>query len=188
MSAPLLRVLTPDDHDMLYRHYQQLDSASKGCRFGVVLSDYALRNFVDKLDLTLDIHFAVVDNNDILALAQVSRYSASEAHRLELGISVATHARRQGFASLLWESVTQHVQTCNIQQIYVMHAPRNTAMASFCKNKGLQIRDELGERVGIWTNPNWHAEPAARDHLLVWPNALPQPSSLSDIPLNLVHA
>lgn len=187
MSA-LLRVLTTDDSDMLYRHYQELDPASKGCRFGVQLSDYALRSFIDKLDLNRDIHFAVVEDDNILALAQISRYSASEAHRLELGISVATNSRRMGFASLLWESVTQHVQTCNMHQIYVMHAPRNTAMASFCRNKGLHIRDELGERVGIWTSPSWQMMPENRVHLSAWPGQLPQSRPLMPVVPNLEMA
>ena len=154
MADLILRVLTPDDTEMLFEHYRDLDPASKGCRFGIQFSDTALRHFLSQLDLNRDIHFAVVEKNTILALAQVSQYMGHNDHRLELGISVATNARRKGYASLLWTCATDHAIACNMREIYVLHSPRNHAMATFCRSKGLRLENELGERVGIWTNPN----------------------------------
>lgn len=197
MPGLLLRALNPNDTEMLYQHYLGLDVASKGCRFGIQISDYALRHFVTNLDLSRDIHFAVVDDHCILALAQVSKYSSQHAHRLELGISVATHARRQGYASLLWECATVHASACNMQEIYVIHSPHNKAMATFCRSKGLRMQDELGERVGIWTNPHWvdtaaqfvattpSDEPTTSS---TWPGILPCPNQLAAREPNLLPA
>lgn len=189
MSGPILRVLTPADTEMLYQHYRDLDAESKGCRFGIQISDCALAHFISQLDLTRDIHFAVVDNQSILALAQVSKYSRTDTHRLELGISVATHARRQGLASLLWDCATAHAISCNMHEIYVLHSPRNTAMGTFCRRKGLRIEDDLGERVGIWTNPQWEASPAqALTTTHGWPGILPQSSSVAPFAPTLLPA
>ena len=65
MADLILRVLTPDDTEMLFEHYRDLDPASKGCRFGIQVSDTALRHFLSQLDLNLDIHFAVVEKHTI---------------------------------------------------------------------------------------------------------------------------
>ena len=181
MSSLMLRVLNPEDAKILYRHYQALDPESKGCRFGIQISDYALQHFIDQLDLRHDIHFAVVQDQDILALAQVSKYSSDgPAHRLELGISVAKNARRRGYASLLWDVATAHATACNMHEIYVIHSPRNTAMAKFCLGKGLRSDDLFGERVGIWTNFHWtnmlqEELPINGPH---WPGILPTPSPI----------
>jgi hypothetical protein len=183
MSETILRILTPDDKDMLYQHYQALDPESKGCRFGVQISDYALSSFIAQLDLTRDIHFAVVKHDRILALAQISKYSQTDTHRLELGISVATLARRQGLASLLWDCATAHAVACNMQEIYVLHSPRNKAMGTFCRQKGLHIKEELGERVGIWLNPQWSTQPIPGATEGDWPGILPLPSPIvSSVP------
>ena len=180
MLSISLRVLTPTDKHMLYRHYQELDNESKECRFGNRISDDTLKNFIDHLNLDRDIHFAVVSNLDILALAQVSKYSREFENRLELGISVATHSRRKGYASLLWDCATMHATACNMRDIYVLHSPCNLAMATFCRKKGLRIDNACDERVGIWTNPLW--KPAPNSHqttpLEMWPGTLPQPIPL----------
>ena len=179
MADLILRVLTPDDTEMLFEHYRDLDAASKGCRFGIQVSDTALRHFLSQLDLNRDIHFAVVQGDCILALAQVSQYTGRHDHRLELGISVATNARRKGYASLLWNCATDHAIACNMREIYVLHSPRNTAMATFCRSKGLRIENDLGERVGIWTNPRMLDAPQdTTQEPLGWPGILPWPSTL----------
>lgn len=171
-----MRVLLPQNKEMLYQHYQDLDAESKGCRFGIQISDYALAHFISNLDLSIDIHFAIVEADSILALAQVSKYSSTLTHRLELGISVANNARRRGFASLLWDCATAHAISCNMHEIYVIHSPHNNAMSSFCRRKGLRIESDLGERVGIWTNPQWLEEPKISQG---WPGILPWPSPVT---------
>lgn len=183
MSEFEMCVLRPQDTEMLYRHYQELDAESKGCRFGIQISDYALAHFISNLDLSSDIHFAVVEANSILALAQVSKYSSTTNHRLELGISVANNARRQGFASLLWDCATAHAISCNMHEIYVIHSPHNHAMGSFCRQKELRIGNDLGERVGIWTNPTW-AEPKNIHEKIFqdWPGILPWPHPVTTEP------
>ena len=187
MADLILRVLTPDDTEMLFEHYRDLDPASKGCRFGIQVSDTALRQFLSQLDLNRDIHFAVVEKNTILALAQVSQYMGHNDHRLELGISVATNARRKGYASLLWTCATDHAIACNMREIYVLHSPRNNAMATFCRSKGLRLENDLGERVGIWTNPNMVDVPRDDDEAPKgWPGILPWPIPLdTDVPTSL---
>ena len=183
MSGLMLRVLKPEDAEMLYGHYQALDPESKGCRFGIQISDYALRHFINNMDLRRDIHFAVVQDQEILALTQVAKYSSDDgpAHRLELGISVTQNARRRGYASLLWDVATAHATACNMQEIYVIHSPRNNAMVQFCRGKGLRSEDLFGERVGIWTNLHWTnmlQEQSAPTVPQSWPGILPSPSPI----------
>lgn len=155
MTTPAIRKLTPADADMLYRHYNDLDPESKRCRFSVQISERALRQFLGGLDLNRDIHFAIIDGNDILALAQVSQYDNENKFRRELGLSVASKARRLGYANLLWDSVTAYVQQENMQELYILHSPQNYPMLNFCRSKGLRSEYQSGERIGVWKNPDW---------------------------------
>lgn len=155
MNAPVIRTLAPSDVDMLFRHYYDLDPESKGCRFGVQVSETALRQFISRLDLNEDVHFAVIQDEHILALAQVARYDKKIDNRLELGISVATNARRKGYANLLWESVIAYVKETNMHELHVLHSARNQPMMNFCRSKNMRMEFDSGERIGIWTNPEW---------------------------------
>ena len=143
---------------LLLEHYRQLDQASRNCRFGYNVSENALASFVASLDFNKDVHFGIIQEQRLVAVAQISPVNPDYPNTLELGISVATSARKQGYALHLWRYLTTYAAQHHKEAIHVQYLAQNEAMASFCAKRGLIPTQYGSERVSVWLNPEFNTE------------------------------
>ena len=158
VATPQVMRLRETHRVLLLEHYRHLDKASRNCRFGYNVSENALASFVARLDFNKDVHFGIIQEQRLVAVAQISPVNPDYPNTLELGISVATSARKQGYALHLWRYLTTYAAQHHKEAIHVQYLAENKAMASFCAKRGLIPTQYGSERVSVWLNPEFNPE------------------------------
>jgi len=150
-----IQILKNGHKEKLYEHYAELDAEARGYRFGITISDIALKHFVNRINIEDITHFGIFDNGKLIAVCQLSKTGDATPDTYELGISVHQEYRRHGLGNKLWEATVKYATEQNVREIQLQHATHNRPMSIFCRNKGMSITNVYGERVGVWENPNY---------------------------------
>lgn len=150
--------LHPRRHrSLMISHLLSLDEESRRNRFCGLVSDEAIRNYIDRLDSSRDYMFgiyslpSVKEDPRILALAHLGREDPNPASQhYELALSVANSHRRRGLGSMLLEDILFNkapilgVKSISCQCLYT-----NRKVQELFKRKGvtleIDIRDNSSE-------------------------------------------
>lgn len=126
----------------LQRHFLRLDSADRRLRFGSVLSDAALRTYVQRLDfIDSDVLGVFDDRLRIIAAIHI----AYDGEAAEMGISVSREARGKGIGNSLFERATNRLVNRFVRTV-TMHCLReNTAVMHLARKHGMHIEREGSE-------------------------------------------
>jgi len=100
MQIPI-RELSRAERSALEQHFLALRAEDRRLRFGAPFSDYAVRQYVARIDFEQDAVFGVAD--DELRLLGVAHVARSRAHA-ELGVSVLEAHRGRGIGAALTEN------------------------------------------------------------------------------------
>jgi GNAT superfamily N-acetyltransferase len=146
--APVLvRELTSADRERLLAHFLALGSDDRLLRFGQMVPDHVIENYVNGIDFTKDTVFGVFDTQLALVGAGHLAYLAESAggRTAELGVSVSENARRRGIGSRLFERAAIRCRNSNVTTLYMHCLSRNSTMMHIAKKAGMEIQYEYGE-------------------------------------------
>ena len=138
----LVRELSRLERHALERHFVALGEEDRRLRFGVPLSDEAVRHYAGRIDFERDAVFAVCDDDlEILGAGHLAR---SDGHA-ELGISVSSGHRRRGVGGALLERAHLHARNWGVRALFMHCLAENAAMMRLARKQGMAIAAEAGE-------------------------------------------
>ena len=154
-KAAMVRELTSADRERLLTHFLELGSEDRMLRFGQIVPDHVIENYVNGIDFTKDTAFGVFDAQlRIVGVGHLAYLAASEEGRkAELGVSVSESARRRGIGSRLFARAAIRCRNSNVTTLYMHCLSRNSTMMHIAKNAGMEIQYEYGEADAYLTLP-----------------------------------
>jgi RimJ/RimL family protein N-acetyltransferase len=146
-SRVLVRELSSGDRERLLRHFIALNEDDRLLRFGQVVPDRVIENYVANIDFSRDTVFGVFD--DQLSLVGVGHlaYLPAEGDKrtAEFGVSVAESARGRGVGSRLFERAAIRGRNTHVSMLYMHCLSRNATMMHIAKKSGMKIEYAYGE-------------------------------------------
>jgi RimJ/RimL family protein N-acetyltransferase len=134
--SPTIRQLTEFDRPALERHFLSLGPADRRLRFGIALSDRAVRGCVERIDFMRDAVFGAT--GDDLAIAAAA-HLAHNGHDGELGVSVLPEHRQRGFGAALLARAHTHARNLGLRVLFVHCLAENSAMMHIARREGMRI-------------------------------------------------
>ena len=140
--SPKIRQLTEFDRRSLERHFLALGSADRRLRFGISLSDRAVRGCVERIDFMRDAVFgATADDLEIEGAAHL----AHNGNDGELGVSVLPEHRQRGLGTALLARAHTHARNLGLRMLFVHCLAENGAMMHIARRDGMRIVTGGGE-------------------------------------------
>src|SRR5471032_2593969 len=146
--APVLvRELNAIDRDRLLAHFLALDEDDRLLRFGQVVPNHVIENYVRAIDFTRDTVFGVF--NSKLELTGVGHLAylpvEGDKRTAEFGVSVLESVRGQGIGSKLFERAAIRSRNTHVTTLYIHCLSRNSTMMHIAKKAGMKIEYAYGE-------------------------------------------
>jgi RimJ/RimL family protein N-acetyltransferase len=152
----LVKALSKRDHRRVLRHFLALDTNDRLLRFGSMLPDEQVTNYVNKIDFARDIVFGVYNRMFQLVgvghLAFTSREARPDSIHYtdkekvaEFGVSVSKSARGKGVGTRLFERAAMHCRNSDVDTLYMQCLLSNRTMMHIAKKAGMEIQREYGE-------------------------------------------
>jgi GNAT superfamily N-acetyltransferase len=146
----IVREVTRLDRPSLERHFLSLDSYDRRLRFGIPLSDAAVRAYVARIDFDRDAAFAVLDEQlQVLGAAHLAR----EERHAELGVSVLSGRRGCGIGGALLARAHTHARNWGVRTLFMYCLTENGAIMHLARKQGMQIIAEAGEADAVLKLP-----------------------------------
>jgi RimJ/RimL family protein N-acetyltransferase len=142
-------LLTADEQPLITDHFLQLNAEDRRLRFGLVVSD---RFIVQYVNMALaDPHsemFVIFDRDCVAAVGHV----AVANREGELGVSVLPSYRGSGMASALFDRAVSYLRMHNAVTVYMHCLKENRVMQHIAQKNNMQIlteQDESDARLAI---------------------------------------
>jgi GNAT superfamily N-acetyltransferase len=134
--------------DALSRHFLALDHEGRRLRFGVAMSDTAVRAYIARTDFERDAIFGVFDEQlKVIGAAHVA-YSVEHA---ELGVSVLRTDRNRGIGGALFARAVLRARNWGVPALLVHCLRENDAIMYVARKQGMRIRSDKAE-ADAWLN------------------------------------
>lgn len=118
------------------RHYLALSAEDRRLRFGGVIADSAIENYVRLLDPARDALFGVFDGGrEIVGVAHVP----IQADLAELGVSVLPQFRRRGIGTALVSRAANHARAAGIERLCMICLAENEGMLRMAQSLGMRV-------------------------------------------------
>lgn len=138
----LVKDLRASDRTLLAEHFLRLDAGDRRLRFGALLSDGAVRDYVGRIDFDRDAVFGVLDDDlRLLGAAHVARAGGE----VELGISVLPEHRRHGLGAALLERASLRARNWGKRALYIHCLSENETMMRLARKQSMRVVVEAGE-------------------------------------------
>lgn len=152
----LVKQLLERDRMRVLKHFLRLESADRLLRFGSILSDERIADYVAKIDFARDMVYGVY--NRVFRLvgvghlafapkdsAPVKQTATTKDRVAELGISVSKTVRGRGVGSKLFERAAIHCRNNDIDTLYMHCLSSNKTMMHIARKAGMEIQRDYGE-------------------------------------------
>ncbi|MGF6243306.1 MULTISPECIES: GNAT family N-acetyltransferase [Paraburkholderia] len=151
----LVRELTAVDRERLLTHFLALAEDDRLLRFGQIVPDHVIENYVRAIDFTRDTVFGVFDNQLQLVGVGHLAYLPAEGDKrtAEFGVSVLESVRGQGIGSRLFERAAIRSRNTHVTTLYMHCLSRNSTMMHIAKKAGMKIEYAYGEADAYLTLP-----------------------------------
>ena len=155
-SAPVLvRELASKDREQMLTHFLSLDEEDRLLRFGQMVPDHVIENYVRTIDFGRDTVFGVFDHDlELIGVGHLAYLPADGDKRTaEFGVSVLESARGRGVGSKLFERAAIRSRNTHVTTLYMHCLSRNARMMRIAKKAGMEINFAYGEADGYLSLP-----------------------------------
>jgi GNAT superfamily N-acetyltransferase len=142
VSAVLPKRLSPASHDALLRHFIALETNDRRLRFGSMISDAGIADYVARIDFERDAVFGVFD--DELRLTGVAHVAVAGGVA-ELGVSVLPGHRGEGIGSALFDRSGMFARNHLVRILFMHCLTENQAMMHIARKSKMRIVAASGE-------------------------------------------
>lgn len=151
-----IKELSMRNRSHLLRHLLGLSAEDRLLRFGAVLSDESIAEYVQALNFSRDRVFGVYDGRFALVAAGHLAFApraalpalseTTEKERIaELGISVSASVRGRGIGTDLFKRAAIHCRNADVDTLAMHCLSSNRKMMHIAKKAGMDIRYAYGE-------------------------------------------
>jgi RimJ/RimL family protein N-acetyltransferase len=146
-APALVRELSSGDRERLLKHFLALDEDDRLLRFGQIVPDRVIENYVANIDFSRDTVFGVFDDQLVLVGVGHLAYLPDEGNKrtAEFGVSVLESARGRGVGSRLFERAAIRSRNTHVSMLYMHCLSRNSTMMHIAKKSGMKIEYAYGE-------------------------------------------
>jgi len=146
-SPVLVRELSSSDRERLLKHFLALDEDDRLLRFGQLVPDRVIENYVANIDFSCDTVFGVFDEQlNVVGVGHLAYLPAEGDKRTaEFGVSVLESARGKGVGSRLFERAAIRSRNTHVSMLYMHCLSRNSTMMHIAKKSGMKIEYAYGE-------------------------------------------
>jgi RimJ/RimL family protein N-acetyltransferase len=150
-----VRELTAVDRERLLTHFLALGEDDRLLRFGQIVPDHVIENYVRSIDFTRDTVFGVFDNQLQLVGVCHLAYLPAEGDRrtAEFGVSVLESVRGKGIGSKLFRRAAIRSRNTHVTMLYMHCLSRNSTMMHIARKAGMKIEYAYGEADAYLTLP-----------------------------------
>jgi RimJ/RimL family protein N-acetyltransferase len=143
----LVRELTSNDRERLLTHFLALGTDDRLLRFGQIVPDHVIENYVRTMDFTRDTVFGVFDHElELVGVGHLAYLPAEGDKRTaEFGVSVLECSRGTGIGTKLFERAAIRSRNTHVSQLYMHCLSRNSTMMHIAKKAGMKIEYAYGE-------------------------------------------
>jgi GNAT superfamily N-acetyltransferase len=143
-------------------HLLRLSTADRRLRFGMCLSDEAVRRYVERIDFARDEVFGVF--SDGLTLIAVAHLAFDPAHACaEIGLSVDRDCRGRGYGHALLQRGRLHAISRGCRTLYMHFLSENRAILHLAAKAGLKVVMAHGEADAMLALPGPRHNDVARE-------------------------
>jgi GNAT superfamily N-acetyltransferase len=142
MTTVLPKKLSPANRDALLHHFRALEANDRRLRFGSMISDEGIADYVAQIDFDRDAVFGVFD--DELGLAGVAHVAVAGGVA-ELGVSVLPGHRGAGIGSALFDRSGMFARNHLVRILFMHCLTENQAMMHIAKKSKMRIVAASGE-------------------------------------------
>jgi GNAT superfamily N-acetyltransferase len=140
--AVLVKKLAPIHRDALLRHFLALGEDDRRLRFGSMISDAGIADYVARIDFDRDAVFGVFD--DDLNLTGAAHVAVGEG-MAELGVSVLPGYRGQNIGTALFDRAGMFARNQLIRVLFMHCLAENQAMMHIARKSKMRIVAAGGE-------------------------------------------
>ncbi|CAG4906559.1 GNAT family N-acetyltransferase [Paraburkholderia saeva] len=146
-APALVRELTVIDRERLLAHFLALDADDRLLRFGQIVPDHVIENYVRTIDFKRDTVFGVFDAKLQLTGVGHLAYLPAEGDKrtAEFGVSVLESARGEGIGTKLFERAAIRSRNTHVTMLYMHCLSRNSTMMHIARKSGMKIEYAYGE-------------------------------------------
>ncbi|MDR5872542.1 GNAT family N-acetyltransferase [Caballeronia sp. LZ062] len=143
----LVRELSSADRARLLTHFLALDEDDRLLRFGQIVPDHVIENYVQNLNFTNDTVFGVFGASlELLGVGHLAYLPAEGDKRTaEFGVSVLESARGRGIGTKLFERAAMRSRNTHVSVLYMHCLSRNSKMMHIARKSGMKIEYAYGE-------------------------------------------
>ncbi|MQA22365.1 MULTISPECIES: GNAT family N-acetyltransferase [Rugamonas] len=150
----LVKELRERDRRRMVKHFIGLEDSDRLLRFGTVLPDEQVENYVNRIAFSRDMVFGVYNRMfKLVAVGHLafaprdeSKSAITEKDRVaEFGVSVSRSARGLGIGSKLFERAAIHCRNNDVDTLYMHCLSSNKTMMHIAKKAGMEIHRDYGE-------------------------------------------
>jgi RimJ/RimL family protein N-acetyltransferase len=150
----LVKELKERDRRRMLKHFLELEDSDRLLRFGTVLPDEQVANYVNRIDFSRNMVFGVYNRMFKLVAAghlafaprDDSKGAVTEKERVaEFGVSVSKSARGMGVGSRMFERAAIHCRNNDVDTLYMHCLSSNKTMMHIAKKAGMEIHRDYGE-------------------------------------------
>jgi RimJ/RimL family protein N-acetyltransferase len=142
VSTVLPKKLLPSNRDALLRHFHALEADDRRLRFGSMISNAGIDQYVAQIDFDRDAVFGVFDDELNLTGAAHVAVTGGVA---ELGVSVLPQVRGHGVGSALFDRAATFARNHLVRILFMHCLSENQAMMHIAKKSGMRIVADRGE-------------------------------------------
>ena len=154
----LIDRLGPQDREALRAHFLALDDEDRRLRFGVVVSDRHIDNYVAGIDFVASHVYGVRSRGQgWLGVGHLSHGGGSA----ELGLSVLPAARGRGLGGAIFRYAVAQASRLGAGRLYMHFLTSNRAILSIARSAGMEIGSNGGEADAYLLVPD-HADLVAQ--------------------------
>ena len=138
--------------DMVQQHLKRLQGQDRRLRFGAMIPDEAIDEYVSKSWDTNNVWFGIIEEGEVIAAVHVAQDSDSRA---ELGLSVDDNWRGHKLGQALFERAVIALKARNIRDVFMHCLSENTIIKHIARKNEMVMVSEYGE-----TDADLHLSPS----------------------------
>lgn len=144
VTAPK-RLVNESDKAKILDHLLNLSVNDRYMRFCSALSDHAITNYVNRLDLTgKDVVFGMFQDNKMIGMLHVAPDTKDSA---EFALSVEQVCRGKGIGDTLFGRGLLHCESVGIRSVYMNCLATNVAIKKMAARRGMTITTDRAESI-----------------------------------------
>jgi RimJ/RimL family protein N-acetyltransferase len=143
MTIPVVQKLAAVQRPQLLRHLLGLPTPDRRLRFGALMLDAAIEHYVERIDFARDRLFGIFGLD--MQLVGMAHLALDREQRFaELGLSVDTRERGQGFGFALLQRAKLHAVNLGFRTLFMYCLSENKTMVHLARKAGLKVVTEQG--------------------------------------------